>query len=333
MKRESGNGKVALVSGGCGQIGSHVVDVLLERGYEKVIVLDPTPPRKEWAMYIEEDRLVYRHGMSSDLRQVMSIATLYDIDEIYDFGAFLGSEELTSRWDTTVQANFLGARNLYELAKMKDARMYHISIEFAGYGFTDGYSVSKEMAYRTAVEYAKKWGVFIVSSFSHHVFCERQKLLPARKIMPTLISYAMTGYRFRVFGSPKKMMDLLYARDYAEIVVDLLNHPDVKRVDKHVYDIGVGYGVPLDELVEMTYLVVGREPNYVVMEDFRKQKDDPFRVAYNDWEELLGKRRLRGIREMLPFLIDEYRKRYSMSDFRLAVVVYEQRHRLGEWGV
>ena len=243
------------------------------------------------------------------------------------------SEELTSRLDSATMYNFLGARNVFELAKMHGARVFHISIEFAGYGFTDGYSVTKMAALRTAQEYAKKYGVFIVSALVHHVFSERQKIMPVRKILPTLISYAVTGSRFRIFGSPDKTMDMLYAGDFAGLVIDLLNHPDVETVDKHLYDIGVGYGIPISELVEMVYVAVGKEPNYVVVEDFRKQKPDPYRVARNDWGELLGDRRLRGIREMLPYIVSEYLRRYSYWDFKTAVALYEQRHRFPSIGV
>jgi len=321
-----------LVVGGCGQIGSHVVDVLLERK-NRVIVLDPRPPLREWARYIQRDKLIYRHGSSADIRQINAIASEYDVVEIYDFGGWLGSEELSSLFDTAVMYNLTGARNVYELAKMKDARVYHTSIEFAGYGFTDGYSVTKEMALRIAKEYAKKWNVFIVSSYVHHVFCERQRILPTRKIIPTLISYAVAGRTFRIFGSPDKMMDLLYARDFAEVVVDLLRHEEVERVDRHVYDIGVGYGIRLEDLVKMVYNEVGREPMYVVTEDVRKQSSDPYRIATNDWMNILGERKLRGVKEMLDYVVEKYLETYNSEDFMLAVEVYEQRHRFKEVGV
>lgn len=324
-----------LVTGGCGQIGSHVVDELLSRDY-KVIVLDPAPPLVEWIPYIEDDRLIYRHGTSADIHQITAILEEYGdkLLYIYDYGAYLGSEELTSRLDTAVQANTIGARNIFLLAKTLGVRVYHISIEFAGYGFTDGYSVTKEMALRMAIEYAKKYGVKIVTSYVHHVFCERQKLLPARKILPTLISYAVTGSRFRIFGSPYKLMDMLYAPDYAKVVVDLLEHPEVKYAHEHIYDIGVGYGIPIKELVEKVYRAVGREPNYIVMEDIRKQRPDPYRVATNDWKELLGDHyRLRGINEELDNVVKKYLAMYDYEDFKLAVAVYEQRHRYKEIGV
>ena len=324
-----------LVTGGCGQIGSHVVEELLRRDY-RVIVLDPAPPLPGWWQYIADDKLIYRHGVTSDIRQIMAILEEYgkDLKYIYDFAGILGSEELTSRFDSAVFLNTMGSRNVFELAKSTGARVYHINIEFAGYGFTDGYSVSKEMALRMAVEYVKKYGVFIVSSYVHHIFCERQKLVPVRKIVPTLIAYAVTGSRFRIFGSPYKQMDLLYSPDFARVVVDLLEHPEVQTVDKHIYDIGVGYGVPLVELVEMVYRIAGREPNYVVMEDFRKQKPDPYRVARNDWKELLGdKYVLRGPREVMDYVVAQYRRMYSMDEFRLAVAIYEQRHRFSQHGV
>ena len=162
--------RYALVTGGCGQIGSWFVEKLVERGY-RVVVLDPRPPYPEWADLIAGDEVIYRHGTSADVRQIFALAEEYFFDYIYDFGALLGSEELTSRLDSALMMNTIGARNVFELAKMQGSAVYHINIEFAGYGFTDGYSVTKEMALRTAIEYAKKYGVYIVSSYVHHVFC------------------------------------------------------------------------------------------------------------------------------------------------------------------
>ena len=324
--------RYALVTGGCGQIGSWFVEKLVERGY-RVVVLDPRPPYPEWADLIAGDEVIYRHGTSADVRQIFALAEEYFFDYIYDFGALLGSEELTSRLDSALMMNTIGARNVFELAKMQGSAVYHINIEFAGYGFTDGYSVTKEMALRTAIEYAKKYGVYIVSSYVHHVFCERQRLLPARKLLPTLISYAVVGRRFRIFGSGDKLMDMLYAPDFADLVIDLMESGRAKPVNEHIYDIGVGYGIRLEDLVKMVYEMVGDKPNYVVVEDVRKQSSNPYRVAKNDWVEILGRRRLRGFKEVGKQVIDEYLRRYEPEDFRLAVEVYEQRHRFGEVGV
>ena len=163
--------------------------------------------------------------------------------------------------------------------------------------------------------------------------CERQRLLPARKLLPTLISYAVVGRRFRIFGSGDKLMDMLYAPDFADLVIDLMESGRAKPVNEHIYDIGVGYGIRLEDLVKMVYEMVGDKPNYVVVEDVRKQSSNPYRVAKNDWVEILGRRRLRGFKEVGKQVIDEYLRRYEPEDFRLAVEVYEQRHRFGEVGV
>lgn len=324
-----GKDEVVLVTGGAGQIGSHVVDELVGRGYT-VIVLDRAPPLVEWKDLIEKDRIIYMHGYSSDLNQVVNICKMYgdELSMIFDIGAHLGGEELTARSDSALHENVIGTRNILELARLTGAWVYHISIEFAGYGFSDGYSLSKEMALRLCKEYVKKYGVYCVSSYVHHIFSSRQRLMPARKIMPTLIAYAVTGRTFRLFGSPNKVMDLLWAVDFARIVVDLLCSGEAETVDKHVYDIGAGKGIPLKELVEEVYRAVGKEPNYVVMEDVRKQSPDPYRVASNDWIDVIGDRPRTSITEYpVSRLVEEYLKKYSYEEFELAVAIYEQRHR------
>jgi len=318
-----------LVTGGSGQIASYIVEEFVRRGY-RVFVLDPAPPLREWAGLIHDDKIVYKHGTSYDVHQIFDLAT-YRFKYIVDCGALLGSEELTPRLDSAAAYDFIGSRNVFELARYIGAKVFHISIEFAGYGFTDGYSVTKMAALRTAQEYAKKYGVNIVAATVHHIFSPRQKLLPARKIMPTLISYAMTGAKFRIFGSPDKMMDLLYAGDFAKVVVELLESDNTKTADKHVYDIGSGEGIRLEDLVIRTYYECGHEPNYTVTEDFRFQRPDPYRVARNDWvDDVEHVPMLRSIDKMLNWLVRQYKKKYSMEDFELAVEVYEQRHR---WGV
>ena len=324
--------KTALVTGGCGMVGSHIVDYLVDEKKMFVVALDPAPPF--WIKrHILDDKAVYIHGSSFDAAQVSRIRRQFDVDVIFDIGAILGSEECMPRLDTAVNFTTIGARNIAELALDKGAKVFYIATEFSTerhVDFTDGYSLSKNMALGLYREYAKQYGLQLVVGRVHHVYSERQQLLPVRKLLPTMIAYALAGKPIKIFGEKmaKKRLHYVYGGDAARVIVDCTLKGESKLP---VLDIGSRPEnfISVEELAQMVIDVVGKG-KYVIVDDIRKQPELS-EMATNNWTEVLGIGTdwMRLLKYDLPFVVDAFKKRFSIDDFKLAVKVFENRFKFG----
>jgi dTDP-alpha-D-glucuronic acid decarboxylase len=110
----------AVVTGGCGFIGSHLVEQLVARG-DEVTVFDGAPLRtdtgggpREQARYV-----------TGDLRDPGALAAAIGpgIDIVYHLAAVVGVDQYLSRPLDVIDTNFTGTRNVLELAAKAGARV------------------------------------------------------------------------------------------------------------------------------------------------------------------------------------------------------------------
>jgi hypothetical protein len=299
-----------------------------------VVALDPQPP---WwiARHILNEDAVYIHGTSFDVAQVNKVRRqLRDIDVIFDLGALLGSEECMPRLDTALAFTTLGARNIAELALDTGAKVFYILTEFSTEeyrAFYDGYTVTKNAAADVYREYKRQNpDLRLVLGRVHHVFSPRQQLLPARKLLPTAIAYAMTDSCFKIFGqhNAEKRLDYVHGVDAAKIIAEATFRWNLSEVP--LFDIG---GCPenflsTEEVVRSVIDVVGKG-SYCIVEDVRKQPPVSQRAS-NNWRGLGIEVDFKKFRDALPEVIESFARRFTLDDFRLAVKVFESRFR---WGV
>ncbi|UCD72614.1 MAG: GDP-mannose 4,6-dehydratase, partial [Candidatus Bathyarchaeota archaeon] len=105
-----------LVTGGAGFVGSHTVDLLLERGYE-VRVLDNLDPQVhgevESPQYLDLDRVEFVKGDMVDRDTVWSVVS--DIDAIVHLASKVGVGQSMYQIEQYVTANTKGTANLLDV--------------------------------------------------------------------------------------------------------------------------------------------------------------------------------------------------------------------------
>ncbi len=114
------SGRRVVVTGGCGFVGSHLVERLVARG-DEVTVLDgiPLPPDLP-AGVREHTRLV-----DGDIRDTGALATAIGpgLDVIYHLAAVVGVDQYLARPLDVIDVNFTGTRNVLEQAGRVGARV------------------------------------------------------------------------------------------------------------------------------------------------------------------------------------------------------------------
>ena len=109
----------AVVTGGCGFIGSHLVERLVARG-DEVTIFDGQPPpqwqttAREHARFIQGDILD---------RATLATAITSEADVVYHLAAVVGVDNYLARPLDVIDVNFTGTRNILDLATDAGAKV------------------------------------------------------------------------------------------------------------------------------------------------------------------------------------------------------------------
>ncbi len=108
-----------VVTGGCGFIGSHLVERLIARG-DEVTIFDCVPPTAHQGLVREHPRYIM-----GDIRDVASLAKAIvpGVDVVYHLAAMVGVDQYLARPLEVVDINFSGTRNTLELAHRAGAKV------------------------------------------------------------------------------------------------------------------------------------------------------------------------------------------------------------------
>ena len=108
-----------VVTGGCGFIGSHLVEELVARG-DDVTIFDGTPP-PEWQR-VARERVTFVQGDILD-RAALATAITGDVDVVFHLAAVVGVDQYLARPLDVIDVNFTGTRNVLDLAHEAGAKV------------------------------------------------------------------------------------------------------------------------------------------------------------------------------------------------------------------
>jgi UDP-glucose 4-epimerase len=259
----------ALVSGGSGFIGSHLVDALLDRGDEVVAVDNLSTGRRSnlegaverGARLIEED---IRDG------ELMKKLFAQEQPEIvFHLAAQMDVRVSTARPNYDAEINVLGTLNLLEAARLSNAKRFvFTSTGGAIYGEAEElpaaedspiqpeapYGQAKFAAEGYCELYRRLHGLSTVSLRLGNVYGPRQDPFGEAGVVAIFCGKLLEGGRPTVFGDGNQTRDYIYVRD----VVDALL--TVAGMDVHgSFNVGCGTETSVLELVE-TLGALGEAP-------------------------------------------------------------------------
>lgn len=207
------------VTGGGGFIGSWVIDELLIRNLE-VVVLDRTNPGIVNKNYSPKGVEYFM----ADVRDPISVHEFAaHVDGIIHLAAVLGTQETIQNPFPSVETNIIGSLNVFEAAVA-----YDIPVVYAGVGnhwmrsqAGGSYTITK-----TAVEdFAKTYNQFRGSRISVvrpvNAYGPRQSVAApfgpskVRKIIPSFVCRALIGEDIEVYGDGTQISDCVHVADVA----------------------------------------------------------------------------------------------------------------------
>lgn len=215
----------ALVTGGAGFIGSHIVEELLQRG-ARVRVLDDFSTGKRENLSSLTGQLEILEG---DLRDGPAVQTaLRDVEVVFHLAAFISVPQSMVDPEACFAVNVGGTNALLEAARRAGVRKVVLSSSTAVYGDTDAfpiteeqppaplspYAVSKQVNEIYARLYTQALGLPVVALRYFNIYGPRQQPdSDYAAAIPIFVRRLVAGQAITIFGDGKQTRDFVFVKD------------------------------------------------------------------------------------------------------------------------
>lgn len=233
-----------LVTGGCGFIGSHVIDELLKDDkVKKIINIDKLGVGSDINNVATDSRLLNFYTDICD-EEIYNIFEKYRPGYILHLAAESHVDRSISDPLSFVRSNVIGTGNILECIRniVPDARMVHVSTDEV-YGHLDfhedpflettpldprsPYSASKAGSDVLALSYRNTYNTNITVTRCCNNYGPRQH---DEKLIPTIMRTLSEGRKVPVYGRGENMREWIYVTDHAKALIEVLHKVDSKPV-------------------------------------------------------------------------------------------------------
>jgi dTDP-glucose 4,6-dehydratase len=233
-----------LITGGCGFIGSHIIDVLLD-SYEdiRIINIDKLGVGSD-INNVRKDERVINHYIDICDEEIFDIFKKFTPDYIIHCAAESHVDRSISDPIAFVDSNVKGTANILEGVRrfVSKARMVHVSTDEV-YGhlhqddppFTElsqidpisPYSASKAGSDMLAFSYRNTYNLDITVTRCCNNYGPRQH---SEKLIPTIIRSIVGGKQVPVYGDGQNIREWIYVTDHAKAIIEILHKQSARRL-------------------------------------------------------------------------------------------------------
>jgi len=265
-----------LVTGGAGFIGSHVVEELVDRGHDVVVLDNFSVGREENLREVRDDIEIVRADVT-DPRAVERTFREYRPEAVIHLAAQVNVRYSMESPFVDARINALGTLNLVSLAAEHDVeRFVYASSGGAVYGEPEylpvdekhptrpisNYGVSKLAGEYYVRVYAERDGFEYVILRYANVYGPRQDPRGEAGVIPIFLLRAARGEPLTIFGDGEQTRDFVFVEDVARVTAEAVERGD------GVYNIGTGRETSVNDIVNAVKAVTGVDVK-VVYEDPR----------------------------------------------------------------
>jgi len=250
----------AVVTGGAGFIGSHVVEALLARGDEVTVVDDLSNGKRE---NVADGAQLVVQDMRDGLADVFAEARP---ELCCHLAAQVDVRVSVERPEHDASVNVLGTVAVLEAARAHDAQVVFSSSGGAIYGECDGpapeaserrplapYGVSKLAGEEYLAGYNRLYGARHVSLRYGNVYGPRQDPYGEAGVVAIFLGRLAEGEAPHIFGDGLQTRDYVYAGDVARATLAAVGH------EGGVFNVGTGDETSVVDLYELCRRVAGSE--------------------------------------------------------------------------
>jgi UDP-glucose 4-epimerase len=251
-----------LVTGGAGFIGSNLVDALLARGDEVVVIDNLTTGRES---NLDQAKANGVDLIQADIREGAEIARIVEAagpEAIFHLAAQIDVRKSVAEPAADARINVEGTVNVLEAARRAGVqRFVNTSTGGAIYGDVDtipspestppaplaGYGTSKFCAEQYCALYARLHGLRTVTLRYGNVYGPRQDPLGEAGVIAIFCGRLMDGGRPTIYGDGRQTRDYVFVGDVVAANLAAADHPDVGGA----VNIGTGRETSVLDLVQI----------------------------------------------------------------------------------
>ena len=295
-----------LVTGGMGFIGSHFVNKLKQN-----------QPNCEVTVI---DKMTYASNPNNIKSQVKFIQAdicdlneLPEVDYIVHFAAESHVDNSIKDGKPFIRTNVEGTFNLIELARKQTSlkKFIHISTDEVygdmsttnvDYGFVTAletyplhgssyYSATKAASDMLVLAAARTYNFPYIITRTCNNFGENQH---SEKMIPTIISSVRENKPIPVYGDGEQVREWIHADDNAQAIYNIM----ISNKINEIYNIGSGYRITNNELIQLVGEVLGKVPDFKYVTD-RLGHDRAYALDCNKYKNKFGKIATISLKEWL----------------------------------
>jgi len=218
-----------LVTGGAGFVGSHIVDELLHRGIETVVLDDLSSGTMDnLAQHLGDPRLRVIHGRAAQADSVLG--AVGDIDVVFHEAAIASVPRSVEDPALVHRVNVDETVELMNACVGRRVKRFIFASSAAVYGTVDGPAASEELlcrpvspygASKLAVEaylsaFYRTYGLETVGLRYFNVYGPRQKPNDYSGVITTFIKSLLAGAAPTIYGDGLQTRDFVFVRDIVQ---------------------------------------------------------------------------------------------------------------------
>lgn len=252
-----------LVTGGAGFIGSHIVDLCIEAGYEVCIIDNLSTGKKE---NIHPLAHFYHNNINEpEVKQIISA-------EKPDFIIHQAAQSSVTVSLTNpigdAQSNIIGTINILEAARLNGISKIIYASSAAVYGepqylgideehpisTLSPYGISKYVPEMYIQTYQRLYGLNYTILRYGNVFGERQDPHGEGGVISIFTDKALRGEKLTIFGDGEQTRDFVYVKDVAKA-----NLLALTAGENYILNVGTNQQTSLNQLIEECHSIVGKK--------------------------------------------------------------------------
>jgi UDP-glucose 4-epimerase len=250
----------SIVTGGCGFIGSHIVDRLIKIGHEVIVIDSQTSSTRE-EFFFNDDALYYKRNLA-DYSHIKDL--FEDVNNVFHLASEISIPYCIENPRETMRNNIVSTLNVLEASKQNKVNRVVFSSTSAVYGnglylpnyetnpiqCLNTYSISKYSGEQLCQMYYELYGLKTIIFRYFNVYGERQPLKGSyAPVLGIFLRQKQNGEPLTLMGDGYQTRDFVHVSDVVEANL-LATQKDLSTYGE-VFNVGTGIGVSIEKIADL----------------------------------------------------------------------------------
>ena len=318
----------ALITGGCGFVGSHLAETLLDRG-DTVTVIDNLSTGRFENIAPLAGRPGFHFAIETIANETVMDRLMSECDIVYHLAAAVGVDLIVREPVRVIETNINGSETVLRIgARYRKKVILASSSEIYGKNedvpFREDadrilgptmrsrwcYACSKAMDEFLALAYAKQWALPVVIVRLFNTVGPRQTGSYGM-VVPRFVRQALAGEPVTVYGDGQQTRSFCHVGDVVRAITGLVDEPDATG---DVFNVGSTEEVTVEALARRT-VTLARSSSEIVFVPY----DEAYEVGFEDM-----RRRVPDITKIRSLI--GWEPRVDLDGILESVIAYEREH-------